>query len=108
MCSDRFEKRNDGNVVLRNSPRYKKQATQGVFKSMGTSLYDDRQKKSVGFSHYVSKRGSEEYFNNINGSRDSLLSPNKTIMTEFIDEEFLSDQGDEEFKEEEIKKPLKR
>ena len=29
-------------------------------------------------------------------------------MTEFIDEEFLSDQGDEEDKEEEIKKPLKR
>ena len=29
-------------------------------------------------------------------------------MTEFIDEEFLSDQGDEEGKEEVIKKPLKR
>ena len=70
-------------------------------------MFDDKQKKSVGFSHYVSKRGSEEYFNNINGSRDSLLSPNKTIMTEFIDEEFLSDQGDEEDKEE-IKKSLKR
>ena len=108
MCSERFEKRIDGNVVLKNSPRYKKQATHRVLKSMGTSLCDDRQKKSVGFSHYVSKRGSEEYFNNINGSRDSLLSPNKTIMTEFIDEEFLSDQGDEEGKEEVIKKPLKR
>ena len=108
MCSERFEKRIDGNVVLKNSPRYKKQATHRVLKSMGTSLYDDRDKKSVGFSHYVSKRGSEEYFNNINGSRDSLLSPNKTIMTEFIDEEFLSDQGDEEGKKEVIKKPLKR
>ena len=61
-------------------------------------MFDGKQKKSVGFSHYVSKRGSEEYFNNINGSRDSLLSPSKTIMTEFIDEEFLSDQGDEEDK----------
>ena len=108
MCSERFEKRNDGNVVLRNSPRYKKQATQGILKSMKTSLYDDTQKKSVGFSHFVSKKGSEEYFKNINGSRDSLLSPNKTIMTEFIDEEFLSDQGDEEIKGEEFKKPLKR
>ena len=54
-------------------------------------MFDDKQKKSVGFSHYVSKSGREEYFNNITGSRDTLLSPNKTIMTEFIDEEFLSD-----------------
>ena len=34
VCSDRFEKRNDGNVVLKNSPRYKKQATQGILKKM--------------------------------------------------------------------------